>query len=127
MGLNENVTYIMKEKRTLQEHSGTKFTKERVQKLFPMRSPNKNKTHKAQMQVLNKNKTPMLHLEARISLMEVHEATEKAASAFPSVLSVPSPGTLSVGPTHCYCLKRFFISSSRSSSILPRRSWSKMF
>lgn len=53
MGLNENVTYnIVKEKglyRTQWE-----FTEERVQKPFPMRSPNKNKnkTHKAQMQVL---------------------------------------------------------------------------
>jgi hypothetical protein len=55
---------------------------------LPMRSPNKNKnkTHKAQMQGFffqkkkksggkKKKKAPMLHLEARISLVEVQEAT----------------------------------------------------
>lgn len=80
----------MKEK----DFTGTQweFTKERVQKLFPM-SPSpppdrkqKQNTQSATAGSKNKNeKSPMLHPEARISLMEVHEATVQAASARPSV------------------------------------------
>lgn len=44
----------------------------------------KTKTHRAQQQVpkTKTKKLPMLHLEARISLVEVCEATVQAASTF---------------------------------------------
>lgn len=57
MGPNENVTYnIVKGKGRYRNTVG--FTKEGVQELSPMRSPNKNKnkTHKAQMQILKGKK-----------------------------------------------------------------------
>lgn len=55
-----------------------------------MRPPKENKNKNTQSATAgSKNKTtkkpPMLHLEARISLMEVREATLQAASAFSSV------------------------------------------
>lgn len=90
MGPNENVTYnIGKGKGRYRNTVG--FTKEGVQKPSPMRPPNKNKnkTHKAQMQVLKGKKSPMLCLEARIKkqLLKLLQAT----SAF-SCLRVPGSG-----------------------------------
>lgn len=126
-GPNENVTYnIGKGKGRYRNTVG--FTKEGVQKPSPMRPPNKNKnkTHKAQMQALKGKKSPMLCLEARIKkqLLKLLQAT----SAF-SCLRVPGSGngTLSMGPTHFYCLKRVFTFSSIDSPTLPSQNWSEVF
>lgn len=124
----------MKEK----DFTGTQweFTKERVEKLFPMSPPapapdrkQKQNTQSATAGSKNKNeKSPMLHPEARISLMEVHKATVASCFSTSFCLSVLGPGTLQMEPPHYYCLKKSDSpSTSTSSPTLLSQSWSKCF
>lgn len=91
MGLNENVTYNNYERKglyrdTVGVHKGKSSEALSHEPLPPPNRKQKQNTQSATAGSKNKNeKSPMLHPEARISLMEVHEATVQAASARPSV------------------------------------------
>lgn len=81
MGLKENVTYnIKKRKRTLQEHSGSSQRKEF--EALSREVPKKNTKPKCRFFKKKKKKTPMLHLEARISLIEVMKQLRKLLQYF---------------------------------------------
>lgn len=122
----------MKEK----DFTGTQweFTKERVQKLFPMspsppQTENKNKTHKAQQQV-PKTKTKNL----QCSILKPESASWKFMKQPCKLLQhvllfkCPGPGTLQMEPPHYYCLKKSDSpSTSTSSPTFLSQSWSKCF
>lgn len=57
-----------------------------------------------------KNKSPTLHLEARVSFVQVREAAALGFWLLQHFLLFKCPssghGISSIGPTHCYCLKQ---------------------
>lgn len=120
MGLNENVTYnIMKERGLYRNKQGA--SKGKSSETLSHEAPGeKTKTkHTKRKRRFKQTKTPTLHLEARITLKDIQEATVQAASPTSfSCLSVPGPGTLLMGPHS---------SSSKSSPTLPSLSWSRVF
>lgn len=69
----------------------------------------------------------MLHLEARISLVEVHEATQKVALVFPSVQVFQVLEPCQWDPLTTIAWKGFSLPVLEAAPILPSQSWSKMF
>lgn len=109
----------MKEKGLYRNTVGAR--KESVQKPLPIRSQNKNKneTHKAQMQVLGVG-WGRGSLQCSILKPESRSSCSRCFSIFFRV-SVPGSGngTLSTGPTHCYCLKKVFTQVHTHTQPLP--------
>lgn len=129
MGLNENVTYnILKEKGLYRDTVGVHRGKssEALSHEAPQ-VENKDETHKAQQQVPNTKTNSNAPSQSQNRPRGSSRSNCWSCFSIFFCLNVLSPRTPQVGPTHCYCSKKLFASSSTSSPTLLSQSWSECF
>lgn len=110
MGLNENVTYnILKEKGLYSDISGSSQRKE-FRSSFLWGPQIENKKHTKRNSRFQKQKRINFNDPSRSQNRPCGSSWSNLTSCFSMFYcwSVPDPGTPSMGPTHCYCLKKSY-------------------